>query len=304
MSFSLKEELICDHLVTSEVKRLWQVEMSCFEEVAKICKKYNLRYYASGGTLLGAVRHQGFIPWDDDMDIVMPYSDYVKFCDIASRVLPSPFFLQDYRTEPGFGPGLARVRNSDTTGCTHYEYEHFASTNYNCGIFIDIFPLFGVEEDTLKRVVQRTRMFVWWLGIAGYESLRKSRKSGNWVMKLLYPPIWYWRLLNLFYSHVDISRKFLEACNSAKDYIEIGFLSFEGFNPKFIYLKEWYNDTVYLPFHELKIAAPKEYDKVLRKQYGDYMVFKKGGAIHTMELFDTEISFKEKMNKRESHNND
>ena len=77
--FSLESEVRNDHLVTKETKKLWFVQMELLKELQRICKKYNIKYYAIEGTLLGAVRHNGYIPWDDDIDVGMHTKDYNKF---------------------------------------------------------------------------------------------------------------------------------------------------------------------------------------------------------------------------------
>lgn len=114
-----------------------KVMLEILIEVHKICVKYNLTYWLEAGTLLGAIRHKGFIPWDDDCDISMPRDDYERFLEIAERELPSGFFLQWSKTDPGYQREIAKVRKLGTrlveTGETGQE-------DYCHGIFIDIFP--------------------------------------------------------------------------------------------------------------------------------------------------------------------
>ena len=89
-----KEEELCGHLVTTQIKKLWSVQLGCLQELKRICEKYDIMFFASGGTLLGAVRHKGFIPWDDDIDVMMFYDDYVRFCEYAPKEIKSPYFFQ------------------------------------------------------------------------------------------------------------------------------------------------------------------------------------------------------------------
>ncbi len=287
------EETLCGHLVTSEMKKLWAVELDCLDQLKRICEKHHIKYFASGGTLLGAVRHKGFIPWDDDIDVVMLADDYYRFCEVAPWELEHPYFFQDFNTESSFGPSKARIRNSDTTGCTKFDFE-IADGRYNCGCFIDIFPMFGVERKGWRRVVQKMLMRFWILPISGYEMRQKSRHQGRWSWKML-PFIAVWKLFNLFTDHKGLCCHYLKACGRAKSYDEIGLLPFSGFNRKWIWKKEWYDETLNLPFEFTEISCPKDYDDILRQQFGDYSVFQKGTAVHTMVLWDPERPFKEKL---------
>lgn len=140
---NLAEEIICDYLVTSKIKEVWQLELDMLEEVDRICQKYEIEYFLQGGTLLGAVRHKGYIPWDDDIDIVMRRNDYNKFLEIAQKELGDKYFLQYYKTERKYNRGHAQIRNPNTTAII--KGDEF--NNFNKGIFIDIFPLDNIPND-------------------------------------------------------------------------------------------------------------------------------------------------------------
>lgn len=93
-----EEETICDFLVTKERKKIWAVLLDMLIQVDRICRKHNLKYFMAFGSLLGVVRHNGFIPWDDDIDICMPRDDYEKFIVIARNELPPPNIHTGSRT--------------------------------------------------------------------------------------------------------------------------------------------------------------------------------------------------------------
>ena len=290
VDMNLLPEERCGHLVTSQTKKLWAVQLGCLEELKRVCKKYDISYFASGGTLLGAVRHKGFIPWDDDLDVMMLKEDYERFCAVAPNEIREPFFFQHFNTENGAGPGMSRIRNSDTTGCTQYEIE-MASDGYNLGIFIDIFPLFGVEDNLFRLFVQKCQISVWRFAIAGYERSRKNEKAGSRLKNLVDPSVYWWKLASIFLNHVSVSNKFMKACGKAKLYSQVGLLSFSGFNKKLIWDKEWFEEFVSMPFENTELICPKEYDPILRTQYGDYMKFVKGGSIHTMAIIDPDTPY-------------
>ena len=292
-SFFQAEEL-CGHLVTAETKKLWAVQLGCLQELKRICEKHGIRYFASGGTLLGAVRHHGFIPWDDDINVMMFYEDYKRFCEVAPKEIRWPYFFQSFQTETGFGPGLSRIRNSETTGCTSYDYA-VADGNYNCGIFIDVFPLFGIEDGRILYLVQKARIKLWRFAIAGYETIRKANRDGWTFRKRTSPYVWWWVLVSLFTDHQGVSRRFLEACSSARSFSKVALLSFTGFNPRLTWNKEWFDELITIPFEFTDIVCPKAYDPILRTQYGDYVKFVKGGQIHSMVLIDSDTPFTERL---------
>ena len=117
----LDEEIRDDYVVSSQMKQVWAVELDLLNKILEVCKKYNIKIIASGGTLLGAVRHKGFIPWDDDIDLMMMRDQYDKLCDVAEKEFTYPYFFQTEYTDPGSMRGHAQLRNSQTTGILNVE---------------------------------------------------------------------------------------------------------------------------------------------------------------------------------------
>lgn len=130
---------------------LQKVELDLLKCFIDVCKKLDLDYFLVCGSALGAVRHGGFIPWDDDMDVGMYREDYNKFMELAPALLPEGIFLQNYRTDRNFPHYFAKLRNSNTT----YIEKAFAHLDMNHGIFIDIFPLDGFP--TKPSEIRKTR---------------------------------------------------------------------------------------------------------------------------------------------------
>ena len=96
-------EVRSNYYVSPAMKKVWAVLLDLLNELQNVCEQYGIRYYASGGTMLGAVRHQGFIPWDDDIDIFMKRTDYEKFVKLAhGGIFKSPYFWQDVISDPGY----------------------------------------------------------------------------------------------------------------------------------------------------------------------------------------------------------
>lgn len=120
---------------------LQKCQLEILKEFIRVCTKHHLQYYLVGGTCLGAVRHQGFIPWDDDIDVAMPRKDYDLFITMQDQMKP-PYFIQTYRSDPNYIYNYAKVRDSSTTFIENY----FACHQINHGVWIDVFPLDGISE--------------------------------------------------------------------------------------------------------------------------------------------------------------
>lgn len=131
------------------------LEIACV--IKDLCEKHNIEYYISDGSCLGAVRHGGFIPWDDDFDMIMTYDNYKKFAEVAKRELKEPFFYQDTDTDPHYHSVFAKVRNSDTT----FIEEAFSHLPINHGIYVDIFIASGVPDNKILKLIQRLSGFLW-----------------------------------------------------------------------------------------------------------------------------------------------
>ncbi len=123
-------------------QELREKQLEMLKLFISICQKNDLTYYLVGGTALGAIRHGGFIPWDDDIDLAMPRPDYEKFMEIGQRELPEGFFLQNHKTDPDYRNDFAKIRNSNTV----YLEATAVNIKINHGIYIDIFPIDGYPE--------------------------------------------------------------------------------------------------------------------------------------------------------------
>lgn len=291
MSFNLNEEVIDGHLVTAETKKLWAVEMDLAKKLLAVCERHNLKIYADGGTLLGAVRHQGFIPWDDDMDFIMPREDYNKLLEIGPVEFKEPYFFQSIYTDNTWG-GMAKLRRSDTT-MLDSNYDQMKERNY--GIFIDIFVLDGIPADkkTFEKeyyLIEKKRRLLKRYGVyrSDYNGVRST-------LRTLYVKLYF-----LIHDYKKEQKEIVDLLSSnSMDSCEyctaIDFYANEHVNISKVNRRKctWYKETIELPFVDMKLPAPKGYHELLSCQYGDYMTPVKGGQYHSIGIVDTEKSYKE-----------
>ena len=253
---------------------IWEAELELLKFFTNICEKENIKYFASGGTCLGAVRHQGFIPWDDDIDIEMLRSDFEKFKQVVSKYLPSYYEFQEVGTgERYYETGLAKIRDSRTTCFTKWDYPRLKD-NWNCGVFLDIFPLDALPNDLKERKAFITEV----------EAKRKYLINNHYNTKITnkdYTALWEdFYIFCQKYNNTD-----------AKD------VSFVTWNTKFIFSKAYYTDAVILPFENLMISCPKDYNSYLIAHYGkSYMTPVKAPSFHGQVYFDCKKSYKEYKN--------
>ena len=297
--FNLHEEERSGHVVTREVKKLWKTQLELLSVLEDLCKKYNIKYYAGGGTLLGAVRHKGFIPWDDDLDVCMLPEDYKKFCKIALNELKESgeYFFQNFMTEEGFTPAFSRLRKSNTTACTEFEWNH-NTENYNYGIFIDIFPLYYIYDSKINRFFQKAYISLIKKIVIGHEKYQyKCNRKKKGFKYIFSRSILLWKICRIFMNYNELCEWFVNACSRCHSSRQVGLISFLGFQNKYCWDSEWWKGDLTLPFENIEINIPKEYDKILRRQYRNYMYFEKNTAIHSMKIFDADTPYKVKLEK-------
>ncbi len=245
--------------------RKYQLELLL--EVDRICKKHHIPYQLWAGTLLGAVRHKGFIPWDDDLDICMLREDYEKFLKICEKELNEKFFLQTCYTEKNWYAQFAKLRRNNSTFVQYIYLE----LDIHYGIFIDIFPLDNVKPGTIKGKMQRwsaAKFFNYCRTRTKYRLMRSSwpRRYYNYVFHYALKPIPK-RITRYFH------KKVLSMFNKENtEYVShlTNISSVEFYNKHMIKREEYY-DMIEGDFEGYKVPIPRSYDKVLTKLYGDYM---------------------------------
>ncbi len=278
-------------LSNNNMKKIWNVELDLLAKLKDICNKYGLNYCASSGTLLGAARHKGFIPWDDDIDIFLPWADYKKLLEIAPKECSYPFFFQSFLNEEDGETSASRLRRSDTTGFTKWEYEN-VSADYDKGIFIDIFPLFYVPESKLDQAAQKETIMFFWKCIRGHDALIQINRGGT-PNPDYEKYIMYYRCISESMTIRDIKWAYLNACAiDDKPTNIVGATSSRVHLDSLMWDASLYAEYIDLPFENTTIKVPKKYESVLDKQYGDWRTPVENGSRHEMVVIDTETPWK------------
>ncbi len=291
----LEEEVRCGCTVSAEMKKLWAVELDLLAEFDRVCRKNGLTYFVDSGTLLGAVRHQGFIPWDDDIDVAMTREEYKKLVQVADREFQHPYFFQTPFTDPGLVMGGSRLRNSDTTLISDFENKR---PYKNKGIFIDIFVLDHIPDDDreLNRAKKLLKRYWRVLRYASYYENYFQPGKRYPVKRIL--PGKFSRLLKGIFGIERLSRGYESYCSQwlAQDTKRIGPLECE--RGKYAYPKEWHSGVSYIPFECMSVPVPSGYHEVLSSMFGDYMVMRRVSSLHRPLLFDAETAYSRYADKR------
>ncbi len=241
------------------LKKLHETEVEILNNIVCICKKHDLKYYLVGGTLLGAVRHKGFIPWDDDLDIAMPRNDYNKFLEVAQEELGEQYFLQTGKTDKNCCRLFSKVRKNKTL-FVEYKDQHIDKHH---GIFVDIFPLDSGGRYT-NRKTQSPKMLLYRL-FRSY--LQDTRGEGNqkfstkyFFKKVIYALLW-----------IIPDNTIIDICDwlsSGRGDFYINYCSQYGIKKQTIE-KRMYDPAVQLEFEGNMYDVPREYDYILKRIYGD-----------------------------------
>lgn len=238
------------------------------KEVHKICERHGLKYFLDGGTLIGAVRHKGFIPWDDDVDIGMPRKDYEKFIDIAKKELPDYLFLQTFETDEYYDiyQVPCKVRYN---GTLLIEKNIAENSKMHNGLFIDVFPYDSLPK---KRWVYKLQRTLSYNVLKSFIRIREKPEKLSVKNRITFT---FYRIVRAIFPYKR-RKKFFDFLVSWNDvnspYMGYGL---DTVWSEYIYKKEDYFELQKLEFEGNYFYAPKNYDAILTQLYGDYMTLPK-----------------------------
>lgn len=251
-------------------KKLQEAELNILRTVTQFCEQQSIRYFLMDGTLLGAVRHKGFIPWDDDVDIAMPRPDYERFLDAVRDRLPEGMSVRNYRFPGEYRKLVTRVVD-ERVRIYHRSYSVEEQME---PAWIDVFPLDGMPGNKPVFLLHKYR-FLWTRLRYHYScfdtGVNLTRTDRSAAQKIL---IWIGKTFRIGRSAdtVKLLGK-MEAllkkypCDTSRFVVN----AYSSYMFKETYSREWFADTARLPFHGTLMSVPAGYNEVLTHLYGDYM---------------------------------
>ncbi len=288
-SYFLEEERD-GYLVSSKIKELWAIQLDLLCEFDRVCNKYNLKYILDFGSLLGAVRHKGFIPWDDDLDVSMLREDYDKLMDVGPNEFSHPYFLQSFFTDKNYDCSVAKLRRSDTTFLMTENTKH--RTKYNQGIFIDIF-VFDYIPTNDKAFVSQVNLESYNAYLHMYALLH--RPSLHYGLKL---PFVLARYLFYRFRYGNAKKEYKRLESICRRYEPSDYVANIMYLASRCRPRIWHDEIMKMPFEGFLFPVPMNYDAVLRNCYGDYMIPVHGTSAHTVVCFDTDRPYYEVLKEK------
>ncbi|MEN6461384.1 MAG: LicD family protein [Syntrophomonas sp.] len=251
-----------------DILKIQKIAYNLLVEVDRICKKYEIKYFLWAGTLLGTIRHKDFIPWDDDIDIVMFRDDYTRFLEVAQYELAEDMFLQTNETDVNYPLLFAKVRDRNSA----FVERKLKDIHMHHGVYIDIFPLDYVSDNNILRsstiIIFYILYFIYWSKLVVFSGVQfnnnnKLKRIITVIAALIFPV----KASRIKTLHADICTKLNQN--------ETGFVSILAFpvnlNNRRVLKKEWFDETIKAEFNGSVFTIPACYHDILTHFFGDYM---------------------------------
>lgn len=270
----------------NNMDKLKQIELDILKSFIEVCNKLNLTYYVVGGTLLGTIRHGGFIPWDDDIDVAMPRKDYEIFLEQGQQLLPDYYFIQTRKTDVNYPLFFAKIRDSRTTFIENDVRKIFM----NHGIYLDIFPIDNYPKSKVKAKMIAFKRKILLLRVRTIYLLDDKNKK-NFILEFLFKIFSFF--IKIIYPTLNHAMKSWDKmCKKTKKSEMAAVYSSPGKSVVFPF--KWLGQGVKMTFEDSEVNCPAEYSKWLENLYGDYMQLppiEKRVAQHNTSIIDVERPF-------------
>ena len=278
-----------------DLRQLQLVELDILKAFIEVCDQYQLTYYLGWGSCLGAVRHHGFIPWDDDIDVLMPYPDYIRLKTMAKDILPKDLFFQDHDTDPHFFLSFGKIRKRHTTFITR----KYRDIDLHWGIGMDIFPLYELPDTYSKKTLDKKIYFFKKFLLRDSFVYSKMNKQPQGKDKILY---FIKKSIYLCMPKPWVERNIKKLRSYFADQKGSLFIDLEGYETiNTIYDRAMFGQGKMVPFENIMVRIPEHDDEYLIQSYGkDYMDIPKAGSHliyqHEGVIVDLEKDYREYQN--------
>jgi len=245
----------------TDVNEIQQMELGIMEYIHEVCQKIGVKYFLAYGSLIGAVRHQGFIPWDDDMDICMLREDYEKLQDYLIANPDKRYEVMSYKNNLNYVYPFMKVQDNHT-----YLLEEDVRIDSNMGIYVDIFPVDGYEDDVefknkMTKLIKKRQ-----LSCYTFKGITNTKSVLNSLLRYVSVIIFYFTNTNKYVAQIEELAK----SRKVSDYEQVDYLIYKDMN-KPVWRREWLEQVTTGIFEGIEFTIPKNYHEILTSDYGDYM---------------------------------